>query len=66
VRDPTFASRVEVTRDIGENWRRLLTQLLPEIQGLASGDIVDAEDWHVVEPVLIEDKKEDKEDAVQE
>jgi len=53
VRDPTFASRVEVTRDIGENWRRLLTQLLPEIQGLASGDIVEAEDWRVVEPMLL-------------
>ena len=65
VEDPTFASRVTVTKDIGENWRRVLMSLMPEIRALSEGEIIDAEDWWEVEEdqKLIEDVTE--EDAVQ-
>lgn len=73
IEDPTFASRVQVTKDIGSNWARVLSQLLPEIKGLAQGDIVDAEDWWEVieegEPALLEDGSGDEEEyesAIQE
>ena len=65
VRDPTFASQLNVTRDVGANWMRVLQDLAPQIHALSQGDIVDAEDWEIIthqngvlpEPLLLEDKE---------
>jgi len=56
VRDPTFASQLNVTKDIGANWRRVLMDLAPPIHALSQGDIIEAEDWKVLEkePLLLE------------
>jgi len=61
IEDPTFQSHVKVTRDIGANWRRVLSDMMSEVKRITSGDIVDAEDWHYVEELPAPDEENGKE-----
>ena len=58
IEDPTFANRIHVTKDIGENWKRVLASLMPEIRALSEGTIVEAEDWAIINRVVAEDEEE--------
>ena len=47
--DPTFQNKMEITRDVGANWMRVFKTISPALEGVAKGEIVEAEDWQLLE-----------------
>jgi len=56
--DPTFQNKMEITRDVGANWMRVFKTISPALEGVAKGEIVEAEDWQLLEDSGVSEMQE--------